>query len=82
VRGAGALVRRVADLERRWLGRARYVVEVPLEHLVRDVPGSEEVRARAIAEHRRRTGWDGPVMLAPERAATAEEWLARYSPRP
>lgn len=49
-----------------------YVVRLPAEALE-----DGEAASEAIAEHRRRTGWTGGVVLAPARL-TQSEWLARY----
>jgi hypothetical protein len=49
-----------------------YVVRMPAD-AIRD---DEAVRA-AIADHQRRTGWMGPVVLAEPEMSEAE-WLARF----
>ena len=68
-----ALALRVARLEGAVTGLApSYVVRLPPEAM-----GDDEATRAAIAEHRRSTGWTGPVMLAPARM-TQSEWLARY----
>ena len=68
-----ALALRVARLEGKATGSApSYVVRLPPETM-----GDDEAVRAAIAEHRRCTGWTGPVMLAPARMTQAE-WVARY----
>jgi hypothetical protein len=42
-----------------------------------EVVDDEEAVCAAIAEHRRRTGHTGAVMLMPPEM-TQDEWLARY----
>ena len=39
--------------------------------------GDDEAVRAAIAEHRRSTGWMGPVILAPARMTQAE-WVACF----
>ncbi len=71
-----ALALRVARLEGAATGSvASYVVRV-----APDAMGDAEAVRAAIAEHRRYTGWTGPVMLAPARMTQAE-WLAHYGAR-
>ena len=68
-----ALALRVARLEGKATGSAAsYVVRLPPETM-----GDDEAVRAAIAEHRRCTGWTGPVMLAPARMTQAE-WVARF----
>jgi hypothetical protein len=49
-----------------------YVVRVPSGAI-----GDEAIARAAIAKHRQRTGWMGPVLLV-EPELTHSEWLARY----
>jgi hypothetical protein len=64
---------RLARLERSGAkAPTSYVVRVPADAVHDD----EAVRA-AIADHQRRTGWMGPVLLV-EPEMTQSEWLARY----
>ena len=70
--GVRALALRVARLEGAATGLApSYVVRVPAEAM-----GDADAKRAAIAEHRRCTGWTGPVVLAPARM-TQSEWVAR-----
>jgi hypothetical protein len=71
---SGAIQRRVAALEASRRPAPGYVVYVTAEQQAD--PAVVEV---AIAEHRRRTGWVGPVMLAPPEM-TVEEWMAENGP--
>ena len=64
-----AMHRRLTALEGRRRPTASYVVLLPAELL-----GDCEAVHAAIAEHRR-TGWEGPVILAPEEL-TLDEWAA------
>ena len=66
----GTIRRRVAALEGRRQPATGYVVYVTAEQ-----QADPAVVEAAIAEHRRRTGWTGPVMLAPPEV-TVEEWVA------
>jgi hypothetical protein len=79
----GALDRRLGALEAAAAGCvvAERVVYMP--HEAWDLPDDEAraVTAAAIAEHRRRTGYLGPVLVAPMECASAEEWEARYARR-
>jgi hypothetical protein len=64
---------RLVRLERAGsVAAASYAVRLPADAMHDD----EAVRA-AIADHQRRTGWMGPVLLA-EPEMTEAEWLARY----
>ena len=69
-----ALALRVARLEGAVTGLAPSydVVRVPAEAM-----GDAPAKRAAIAEHRRCTGWTGPVVLLPARM-TLTEWVARY----
>jgi hypothetical protein len=67
-----AMQRRLAALEvQRWPGGS-YVVRMPDRAL-----DDAATRDAAVMEHRRRTGWMGPVVLAPLEL-TVGEWLAKY----
>jgi hypothetical protein len=66
---------RVAQLEAAGKDTASYVVTIPPEAL--DDPAAT---AAAIAEHRERTGYTGPVILAPPEATSVEEWSPIYGP--
>ena len=67
------LERRLVRLEAADTGAApSYVVRLPSEAM-----GDDEAVRAAIAEHRRCTGWTGPVMLAPARMTQAE-WVACF----
>jgi len=62
--------RRLAALEMRSRPAGSYVVRKPAD-------ADDDAVIAAIAEHRLRTGWTGPVMLA-EPDMTEDEWLARF----
>ena len=66
----GTIRRRVAALEGRHKPAAGYVVYVTAEQ-----QADMAVVEAATADHRRRTGWAGPVILAPPEV-TVEEWVA------
>lgn len=68
---SGAIHRRIAALEARHRSTPSYVVEVSDEEMADAV-----AMQAAIAEHRRRTGWAGPVIVAPAEVAV-EEWAER-----
>ena len=68
-----ALALRVARLE----GKALPDRRLPTWSGSARTMGDDEAVRAAIAEHRRCTGWTGPVMLAPARMTQAE-WVARY----
>lgn len=69
------LGRRLAALEGRRGGRPAYVVECPPDLSDADV-------VALVARHRARTGYAGPVILAPPEAATTQAWAeARVSIR-
>ncbi len=55
-----AMHRRLSALEGQRRPAASYVVLLPPE-----ADGDREAERAAIAEHRCRTGWMGPVILAP-----------------
>ncbi|MBL6081648.1 hypothetical protein JMJ56_27025 [Belnapia sp. T18] len=67
---SGSLPRRLAALEARRAPAPSYVVFLSDEDLAN--PAAQEA---AIAEHQRRTGWAGPVIVAPVEV-TVEEWVA------
>ncbi|MBL6082604.1 hypothetical protein JMJ56_32070 [Belnapia sp. T18] len=67
---SGTMHRRLAALEARHRPTPSYVVELTDEEMADPVA----VRA-AIAENQRRTGWAGPVIVAPAEV-TVEEWMA------
>ncbi|SDD94151.1 hypothetical protein [Belnapia rosea] len=67
---SGTIHRRVAALEARRAPAPSYVIWLSDEDLA-----SPAAVGVAIAEHQRRTGWTGPVILAPPEA-TMEEWMA------
>ena len=67
-----ALERRLAALEMQRRPNGGYVV-----HLPDDAPGDPAAEHAAIMEHRRRTGWMRPVILAPMEM-TKGEWIAKY----
>ena len=71
--GVKPLERRLVRLEGAVTGVAsRYMVRLPGEAI-----GDDEAVRAAIAEHRRSTGWMGPVILAPARMTQAE-WVACF----
>jgi hypothetical protein len=57
------------ELQRR--PTSSYVVRLPIEAL-----GDPDAEHAAIMEHRSRTGWPGPVILAPMEV-TVTEWIAK-----
>ena len=66
------MYRRLAALEARHWSRPSYVVELADDAL------ADPVAVKAtVAEHRRRTGWTGPVIVAPVEV-TVEEWVGRH----
>lgn len=67
-----ALEARLAKLEAGNLPVPRYVVR--LSHVEWNLPDAD--RRKLIAE---RSG-GRPVMVSPEKCATAEEWVKRYAP--
>ena len=68
---SGTIHRRLTALEARHRSTPSYVVEVSDE----DMADLAAMQA-AIAEHQRRTGWTGPVIVAPAEV-TVEEWAER-----
>ena len=70
---SGTMQRRLAALEARHRSTPSYVVEVSDEEMADPV-----LMQAAIAEHQCRTGWMGPVILAPSEASV-EEWAERNS---
>ena len=68
---SGTMQRRLAALEARHRSRPSYVVELSDEEMT-----DLMVMQAAIAEHRRQTGWTGPVIVAPAEV-TVEEWAER-----
>lgn len=67
-----AMERRLTALEEQRRPTASYVVRLP--DGVLDDPAAKHA---AIMAHRRRTGWMGPVILAPLEMTVAE-WIAKY----
>lgn len=64
---------RLTRLERAGGGpAASCVARLPIEAM-----GDEEAVLAAIAEHRRRTGYAGAIVLACSKM-TKDEWIARY----
>ena len=68
---SGTMQRRLTALEARHRSTPSYVVEVSDEDMADPV-----AMQAAIAEHQRKTGWTGPVIVAPFEA-TVEEWAER-----
>ncbi len=64
---------RLSVLEARGISSRSYVVRIP------DGADPAEIEA-AIALHRTRTGYRGPVILAPLEAESVDAWAARYAP--
>lgn len=63
------LLGRIAQLEAAGKGAPSYVVILPPDAM--DAPAAQ---AAAIAAHRERTGYTGPVILAPRECGSVEEW--------
>lgn len=69
-----AMRRRLEALEEHRQPAAGYVVYVTAEE-----QADPAVAETAIAEHRHRTGWTGPVILAPSEV-TLEAWITENGP--
>ena len=67
---SSAIERRLTALEDQRRPSAGYVVRLPDEALK-----DPAAKHAAITDHRRRTGWMGPVVLAPVEM-TVVEWIA------
>lgn len=64
---------RVRALEAARRGASDYVVTMP-----EDAWGDPDAWDAVIAAHRARTGYRGPVIVAPETCDSAEGWRRRY----